>query len=129
MPNPTYKTYQFDIATRGQRVPVDFELDKNVKAVTGLSLDATRRGSLFTYGTQRLEIGGVAVFAEGHRSNMLMFGISAANKLHKFPEAIPAGNGKLRIDFLDTAQVTGNPSFDQWEPYTVFVTVEQTVNA
>ena len=129
MPNPTYKTYQFEVTQRGQRVPVDFELDKNVKAVTGLALDASRRGSLFTYGTQRMEIGGVAVFAEGHRSNMLMFGISAANKFHKFSDAILAGNGKLRVDFLDTAKPGGTYATDQWEAYTVFLTIETQVNA
>ncbi len=129
MANSTYKTYSFPVTTRNQLVGPEFDLDKNVKEITGLALDSTRRGTLFTYGTQRIEIGGVEVFPENHRANLLMFGISAADKFYRFKQALTLGSGKLRIFFQDAwvAPSPGQP--DDWQPHTVYVTVEQTINS
>lgn len=123
--NPTYKTYRFDVTSRGQAVTVDFDLDKNVGAVTGLSLESSRRGVLFEFGTQRVELGGVELFHESTRSSVLMFGISAASKYHHFRESVPAGNGRLRLSYNDTAIPPQGGQVDSWQPYTVFVQVEQ----
>lgn len=123
--NPTYKTYSFKVATRNQQISPEFDLDKNIKEINALAFDSTKRGTLFTYGSQRVEIGGVEVFPEGHRTNMLMFGITAADKMHRFKTPLLPGSGKLRLFFLDTwvSPDPGQP--DDWTPYTVYVTIEQ----
>ena len=128
MSNPTYKTYQFDVPERGALISPDFDLDKNVVNITGIALDSTKRGVLFNYGTQRLEMGGQEIFPEGHRSNMLMFGLTASDKLHRFKTALAPGTGKMRIIFKDTWQAPASGQPDDWQPYRVFVTIEQTAN-
>lgn len=130
MPNPTYKTFQFDVpaSLKGQLIkPPAFELDKNVASIAAVGLDANNRGSLASFGSQQVLIGGLEVFPEGYRSHLLMCGISVPpnQKLYRFGTAMPFGTGKLEISFRDTWQQPDAGQPDLWLPYTVFIILEQ----
>lgn len=96
------KRFDIDITAANATVSKTFELDKNIVAVHGLLMTSNRDDLLYYRGSQKIEINREEIFPEHYESKLLMSGINvSANERYYRMEAIPAGNGKVKVDYRD----------------------------
>lgn len=97
-----YKRFDFDVTASDESVSKDFELEKDVVAITGLLLTADTDELLYYRGTQRIMLNGVELFPEHYESKLLMSGLGVApNNRYYSIGRIPTINGKLKVEFKD----------------------------
>lgn len=110
------RRYSFQVTASNTLFPQKFELDKNVKLVRELLMSSSNPSLLFYRGSQRLEINGEEIYPDGFESRLLMSGISVPpdQKFANLGEAVVAGNGEIKLQYLDT----DNPSAP-FQPYEV----------
>ncbi len=120
MKDTLYKTFSFLVATENTSYRLKFDLDKNVKLVSGLLLSSSDPRKLFFRGAQKIEINGDELFPEGYESKLLMSGISVPPP-ERFVEVgeVPAGNGEVKIQYVD--EHNDNAAF---APYKVTLTLK-----
>lgn len=115
-----YKSYSFLVPNADTSYKHSFDLDKNIKTVTGLLLSASDPRGLFFRGSQRIEISGDELFPEGYESKLLMSGISVAPNERFFEVGdVVAGNGEVKILYRDESN--DNAGF---APYKVTLTLK-----
>lgn len=115
-----YKSYSFLVSNADTSYKHTFDLDKNIKLVTGLLMSANDPRTLFFRGSQRIEIDGKELFPEGYESKLLMSGISVPPNQRFFEIGdILAGNGEVKIQFKDESN--DNAGF---APYKVMLTLK-----
>ena len=110
------KRYSFMVTASNALSPQKFELDKNVKLVKELLMSSGNPNLLFYRGSQRIEINGEEIYPDGFESRLLMSGISVPpdQKFASLGEAVVAGNGEIKLQYMDT----DNPSAP-FQPYEV----------
>jgi hypothetical protein len=96
------KNFDIQITQRGQTVTGKFELDKSVKAITGISLTADREDLLYNRGKQKIEINGSERFEENFESKRLTVSNSTdINKRFKTLKNTNPGNHSVVITYTD----------------------------
>ena len=99
------KRFDLQITALGDVVKDDFELEKTVKRVKGITLTSDRDDMLFYRGSQKIEINGTEIFPEEYESKLLMTGISLAPNHRYFAVDMEPGNGIVSIKYTDTDHV------------------------
>lgn len=97
-----YKRYNIDISSADSRTKTDFELDKNVETVIGLTLTSDREDMLYHRGSIRLSLNGEEVFPEGYASKLLISGLAVPPDERYYRTELRPGNGMITLSFEDT---------------------------
>lgn len=101
-PKFIYKRFAFLVDTEEISYSKKFDLDKSIKAVTGLQISSNRPNMLFYRGTQRIEINGEEIYPENYESKLLMSGLSVPPDQRFVPVGlVPSGNGEVKINYRD----------------------------
>lgn len=105
MVNIIHKSFSFLVDKENTSYKLKFDLDKNVKVVTGLLMSSSDPRKLFFRGSQRLEISGDELYPEDYESKLLMSGISVPpdQKYVDLGCGVLAGNCEVKILFKDEA--------------------------
>lgn len=121
MKDTLYKTFSFLVTTENTSYKLKFDLDKNVKLVSGLLLSSSDPRKLFFRGSQRIEISGDELFPEGYESKLLMSGISVppSDRFVDLGDGVLSGNCEVKIQYVDEAN--DNAVFN---PYKVTLTLK-----
>lgn len=115
-----YKSYSFLVSNDNTSYKHTFDLDKNIKVVTGLLLSSSDPRGLFFRGSQRIEINGDELFPDGYESKMLMSGISVPPNQRFFDIGeVPSGNCEVKIQYRDESN--DNAGFS---PYKVILNLK-----
>lgn len=115
-----YKSYSFLVSNADTSYKQTFDLDKNIRLVTGLLMSASDPRGLFFRGSQRIEIDGKELFPEGYESKLLMSGISVPPNQRFFDIGdVPSGNAEVKIQYRD--ENNDNAGF---APYKVTLTLK-----
>ena len=115
MGKPVRKRFDLDITTEFQSVSKTFNLDKNIKFITGLLISSSRDDLVFFRGSQRIEINGEEHFPENYESKLLMSGINISPRQRYYEMgSISTGNGVVKVAYKDSAS-----NLTSFEPYRV----------
>lgn len=99
------KRFDIQVATLGELVKKDFQLEKTIKQIVGLTITSDRDDLLFYRGSQKIEINGAEIFPDGYESKLLIAGISLApnDRYYTLLESEgEIGNGIVSISYQDT---------------------------
>lgn len=96
------KRFDINLTASGERVKEDFQLEKTIGKIKGLTITSDRDDLLYYRGSQQIEIGGTEIFPEGYEAKLLMTGVSLRPDHRYFPVDIEAGNGIISIAYQDT---------------------------
>jgi hypothetical protein len=78
-----------------------FTLDKNIIRITGILFTSSIDGLAYQRGSQRLEINGREILPDGHETKINMTGINVPCDLKYRSVDIPAGNGRIKLEYKD----------------------------
>lgn len=117
----THKTFSFTVDTPGISYKKKFDLDKNIRVVTGLLISGDDPKKVYYRGSQRIELNGEELYPEDFESKLLMSGISVSpsDKFADLGNGVLAGNGELKILYKDTENTVV-----PFEPYKVSVVLK-----
>lgn len=97
-----------------------FELDKNVKSITGIVITSDREDLLFHRGTQKIVINGKELFSDDYESKLLMMSLNVpADSRYKSLKNVEPGNGLINFSYVDSRHPKA-----EFEPYRVSLYVE-----
>jgi hypothetical protein len=100
------KRFDLPVTASGGTYSQTFELDKSITKINGLLFTSDRDDLLYYRGSQRVEINKEEIFPEEYESKLLMSGINVSpNERYYNLGGIPPGNGKIKIDYVDTDSV------------------------
>ena len=104
MLKPVKKRFDLTVNAANGTVTKTFELEKNIKFITGLLFTANRDDLLYYRGMQKVEINKNEYFPENYESKLLMTGINVPpnNRYFYFKEKVNVGNGSVKVVFTDT---------------------------
>lgn len=111
------KRFNLLVDTPDKSYSKTFNLDKNIRIVSGVLMSSNKPDLLFYRGSQRLEVSGDELFPEDYESRLLMSGIGVApdQKFASLGE-VAAGNGEVKILYKDREN-TSSP----FQPYEVSI--------
>ena len=96
------KRFDLSVNTTGERVKEDFQLEKTIGKIKGLTITSDLDSMLYYRGSQQIEIGGREIFPEGYESKLLLTGVSLRPDQRYFPVDVEAGNGIISVSYQDT---------------------------
>ena len=97
------KRFDIDVTTANTTFSKTFELDKSITAIHGLLFTSDRDDLMYYRGSQKVEINREEIFPESYESKLLMTGLNVSpNERYYKINAMPPGNGKIKVDFKDT---------------------------
>ncbi len=100
------KRFDIDVINQDAINTKTFELDKNIIKVHGLLFESDRDDLLYYRGSAKIEINRQEIFPEGYSTKLLMTGINVSpNDRYYNLGGIEPGNGKVKVDFMDTGTV------------------------
>lgn len=94
------------IATSGQTVREEYEIDKHATAITGILVTADRDDLVFHRGNIAVMISGEEVIPTSYHAKLLMSGLGVAPCKRYFPTDLAPGNGMVKIEYTDTVNPT-----------------------
>src|SRR5258705_426910 len=97
------KSFDLAIAAANAVTSQTFELDKSITAIHGILFTSDRDDLMYYRGSQKIEINQEEIFPENYESKLLMTGLNVSpnERFYKI-NAMPPGNGKIKVDFKDT---------------------------
>lgn len=113
-----YKRFSFLVDGANQSYSKKFELDRNIRLITGIQMSCNVPGMLFYRGSQRIEINGEELYPEDYESRLLMSGINVPpdQRFVDLGNGVLAGNGEVKLLYKDTESV-----YASFNPYTVSI--------
>jgi hypothetical protein len=97
-----FKRFDIDITDPNKTYNADFDLDKDVRVITGFLLTSDQDDQLYYRGEQSLLINGVEYFPDNYESKLLMSGINTDPNVRFYDigkhEVL---NGKIKISYTD----------------------------
>lgn len=96
------KRFDLKVDQSGQSVRENFQLEKTITQIKGITLTSDQDQMIYFRGSQKIEIGGEEVFPEDYETKLLMTGISLRPDQRFFPLDLQPGNGIVSITFKDT---------------------------
>lgn len=98
-----YKQYKLFVDLANQSYSKTFNLDRNIKQVTGLLMSSDKLNLLFYRGSQKIEISGDELFPEDYESKLLISGISVDpnDRYVALGDGVLSGNGEVRVLYKD----------------------------
>src|SRR5258705_10440274 len=97
------KRFDIDVTTANTIFSKTFGLDKSITAIHGLLFTSDRDDLMYYRGSQKVEINREEIFPESYESKLLMTGLNVSpNERYYKINAMPPGNGKIKVDFKDT---------------------------
>lgn len=103
---PYFKRFDFNVDTANQTYNQEFELDKDVRIITGLLLTSDQDDQLYYRGAQAIDLNGKEYFPDNYESKLLMSGINVRVN-HRYYDIgkYDVLNGKIKITYTDTDSV------------------------
>ena|SRR5687767_3526391 len=100
---PYFKRFDLSVTAANETYSEEFELDKEVKVITGILLTSDLDDQLYYRGAQKIEFNGKEYFPDNYESKLLMSGINVRPN-QRFYEVgrIEVLNGKIKISYTDT---------------------------
>ena len=96
------KRFDLNVPTANTMHSGNFELDKNITKIVGLTITSDREELMYYRGTQRIEINREEIFPEGYESKLLMSGINVSpNQRYYDLGGIEPGNSKIKMEYRD----------------------------
>lgn len=113
---PYFKRFDLQITEANKTYNADFDLDKDVRVITGLLLTSDQDDQLYYRGAQALSINGKEYFPDNYESKLLMSGLNI-NPNQRFYDIgkYEVLNGKIKVTYTDT----DNPNNVDFYPYRV----------
>ncbi len=103
---PYFKRFDIAITDANKTYNAEFELDKDVRVVTGVLLSSDQDGQLYHRGSQALLINGKEYFPDNYESKLLMTGINVPpNERYYTIDKYEVLNGKIKVSYTDTESV------------------------
>lgn len=99
---PYFKRFDLQVTAANQTYNMDFELDKEVRTVTGLLLTSDQDDQLYFRGAQAISLNGKEYFPDNYESKLLMSGINIRPN-HRYYDVglIEVVNGKIKFSYTD----------------------------
>jgi hypothetical protein len=113
---PYFKRFDMQITDANKTYSADFDLDKDVRVITGLLLTSDQDDQLYYRGAQAISINGKEYFPDNYESKLLMSGINVRpNQRYYEIGKYQVLNGKIKITYTDT----DNPNNVSFSAYRV----------
>lgn len=98
-----YPFFSFKVEEAGKLITKEWELSKKTVLVKGIQLTTGYPDKLFLRGSQKIDIGGEEIFAEGFVSRALQSGDDVAPRERFFPlKDVQPGDFSVKFRFQDT---------------------------
>ncbi|MEW6469656.1 MAG: hypothetical protein AB1458_12065 [Bacteroidota bacterium] len=100
---PYFKRFDLAVTSANETYNEEFELDKEVRCITGILLTSDRDDQLYYRGAQKIEFNGKEYFPDNYESKLLMSGINVRPN-QRFYEVgrIEVLNGKIKVSYTDS---------------------------
>ena len=114
-----YKSFSFPVDNPDQSYTKKFELDRNIRLVTGIQMSSNSPVNLFYRGSQKIEINGEELYPENYESRLLMSSINVApdQRFIDLGNGVLSGNGEVKLLYKDQSGSFSNP----FQPYNVSI--------
>src|ERR1041385_2646097 len=100
---PYFKRFDLAVDAANATYNKEFDLDKEVRVVTGILLTSDRDDQLYYRGSQSIHFNGKEYFPDNYESKLLLSGINVRpNQRFYDVGRIEVVNGKIKISYTDT---------------------------